>query len=200
MKNTTETLSYIPPFSYQVVREEIGKHNDKLETIRKTLIIHGEGLSEAIEYQKKGAGWKRKQVLAECEEWMNATKCPEYLREDNRKRAYESCDNEYIAKVASALYGLKLNLSTDVEITPEGEWQVAQRIADDMLESHRYTLTPQEVEAFQLYQELLSIAQKLHERNYFITAEFVGEDCLYHLDNEQEEMEHFLSYYRSPER
>ena len=39
-----------------------------------------------------------------------------------------------------------------------------------------------------------------HERNYFITAEFVGEDCLYHLDNEQEEMEHFLSYYRSPER
>ena len=37
MKNTTETLSYIPPFSYQVVREEIGKHNDKLETIERLL-------------------------------------------------------------------------------------------------------------------------------------------------------------------
>lgn len=193
-------LSYISKFSYEVVRNQIGVHNAKLEKIRSVLAEKGEGVTEAIEYQKKGAGWKRKQVLAECEDWMNATNCPSYLREENRKKAYESCDNEYISKVASAMYGLKLNLETEVEINSEGEWQVAERVANEMLESHRYTLTPEEVEAFRLYQELLSIAKKLHDRNYFITASFVGEDCLYPLDNEEEDMQQFLLYYREPSK
>lgn len=191
-------LSYISKFSYEVVRQQIGEHNGKLEKIRSVLAEKGEGMTEAIEYQKKGAAWKRKQVLTECEEWMNATNCPSYLREENRKKAYESCDNEYIAKVATAFSGLKLNLETEVEVNSEGEWLVAEKLANEMLESHRYTLTPEEVEAYGLYQELLSIAKKLHERNYFITASFVGEDCLYPCDTEEEDMQQFLLYYREP--
>lgn len=191
-------LSYISKFSYEVVRNQIGVHNAKLEKIRSVLAEKGEGMTEAIEYQKKGAAWKRKQVLAECEEWMNATNCPSYLREENRKKAYESCDNEYIAKVATAFSGLKLNLETEAEINSEGEWQVAEKLADEMLESHRYTLTPEEVEAYGLYQELLAIAKKLHERNYFITASYIGEDCLYPCDTEEEDMQQFLLYYREP--
>lgn len=191
-------LSYISKFSYEVVRNQIGVHNAKLEKIRSVLAEKGEGMTEAIEYQKKGAAWKRKQVLAECEEWMNATNCPSYLREENRKKAYESCDNEYIAKVVTAFSGLKLNLETEVEINSEGEWLVAEKLADEMLESHRYTLTPEEVEAYGLYQELLSIAKKLHERNYFITASYIGEDCLYPCDTEEEDMQQFLLYYREP--
>ena len=193
-------LSYISKFSYEVVRNQIGVHNAKLEKIRSVLAEKGEGMIEAIEYQKKGAAWKRKQVLAECEEWMNATNCPSYLREENRKKAYESCDNEYIAKVATAFSGLKLNLETGVEINSEGEWLVAEKLADEMLESHRYTLTPEEVEAYGLYQELLAIAKKLHERNYFITANYIGEDCLYPCDTEEEDMQQFLLYYREPSK
>ena len=191
-------LSYISKFSYEVVRNQIGVHNAKLEKIRSVLAEKGEGMTEAIEYQKKGAAWKRKQVLAECEEWMNTTNCPSYLREENRKKAYESCDNEYIAKVATAFSGLKLNFETEVEINSEGEWQVAEKLADEMLESHRYTLTPEEVEAYGLYQELLAIAKKLHERNYFITASYIGEDCLYPCDTEEEDIQQFLLYYREP--
>ena len=146
MKN----LSYISKFSYEVVRQQVGEHNAKLEKIRSVLAEKGEGMPEAIEYQKKGAAWKRKQVLAECEEWMNASNCPSYLREENRKKAYESCDNDYIAKVATAFSGLKLNLETEVEVNSEGEWQVAEKLADEMLESRRYTLTPEEVEAYGL--------------------------------------------------
>ena len=179
-------LSYISKFSYEVVRDQIGVHNAKLEKIRSVLAEKGEGMTEAIEYQKKGAAWKRKQVLAECEEWMNATNCPSYLREENRKKAYESCDNEYIAKVATAFSGLKLNLETEVEINSEGEWLVAEKLADEMLE------------AYGLYQELLAIAKKLHERNYFITASYIGEDCLYPCDTEEEDMQQFLLYYREP--
>ena len=194
MKN----LSYISKFSYEVVRQQVGEYNAKLEKIRSVLAEKGEGMTEAIEYQKKGSAWKRKQVLAECEDWMNATNCPSYLREENRKKAYDSCDNDYIAKVATAFSGLKLNLETEVEVNSEGEWQVAEKLADEMLESRRYTLTPEEVEAYGLYQELLAIAKKLHERNYFITANFIGEDCLYPCDTEEEDMQQFLLYYREP--
>ena len=194
MKN----LIYISKFSYEVVRQQVGEYNAKLEKIRSVLAEKGEGMTEAIEYQKKGSAWKRKQVLAECEDWMNATNCPSYLREENRKKAYDSCDNDYIAKVATAFSGLKLNLETEVEVNSEGEWQVAEKLADEMLESRRYTLTPEEVEAYGLYQELLAIAKKLHERNYFITANFIGEDCLYPCDTEEEDMQQFLLYYREP--
>ena len=69
-----------------------------------------------------------------------------------------------------------------------------------MLESHRYTLTPEEAEAFALYQELLAIAKKLHDRNYFITASFAGEDYLYPLNSEEEDMQQFLTYYREPKK
>ena len=191
-------LSYIPHISYGVVKDIVSEHNSKLDRVRKVLAEKGEGLTEAIEYQKKGAAWKRKQVLAECEEWMNATNCPSYLREENRKKAYDSCDNEYISKVATAFSGLKLNLETEVEVNSEGEWRVVQAIPDNLLEARRYTLTEEEAEAFRLYQELLSIAEKLRERNYFITSSFAGEDCLYHQDSEEEDMEYFLNCYREP--
>ena len=46
--------------------------------------------------------------------------------------------------------------------------------------------------------ELLAIAKKLHERNYFITASYIGEDCLYACDTEEEDMQQFLLYYREP--
>ena len=129
MKN----LSYISKFSYEVVRQQVGQHNAKLEKIRSVLAEKGEGMAEAIEYQKEGAAWKRKQVLAECEEWMNATNCPSYLREENRRKAFESCDNDYITKVATAFSGLKLNLETEVEVNSEGEWLVAEKLANEML-------------------------------------------------------------------
>ena len=198
MRKTSENLSFISANSYDFVRNQIGQHNEKLEKIRSVLAEKGEGLEDAIEYQKKGTSWKRKQVLAECESWMNATNCPEYLREDYRQKAYSSCDNDFISKVSTAMYGLKLNLETEVEINSEGEWQVAEKIADEILESHRYTLSLEEAEAYGLYQELLAIAKKLHERNYFITASYIGEDCLYPCDTEEEDMQQFLLYYREP--
>ena len=191
-------LTFIPHISYGVVKDIVAEHNSKLDRVRKVLAEKGEGLTEAIEYQKKGAAWKRKKVLEDCESWMNATNCPNYLREEYRQKAYASCDNDYIARVASALSSLRLDLAKDVEVTADGEWRVVQAIPDNLLEARRYTLTEEEAEAFRLYQELLSIAEKLRERNYFITSSFAGEDCLYHQDSEEEDMEYFLNCYREP--
>ena len=133
--------------------------------------------------------------MAECEKWMDATNCPQYLRADNLAKARESCDNAYIAKVTSAMFGLKLDLATEVEVTPNGEWRVAQSVADAMLERRRYTLTPNEVEAYRLYEQLLSVAEQLHQRNYFMTTNFAGEDCLYRIEDEAKQIDHFLSLY-----
>lgn len=195
MTKKVETLSYISDISREIVRDEIAKHCAKLEQIRKCLAEREEGIEDAIKYQQQGADWKRKVVMAQCEEWMDATNCPHYLRADNLAKARESCDNAYISKVASAMFGLKLNLATEVEVTSNGEWRVAQSVADDMLERRRYTLTPNEVEAYRLYQQLLSVAEQLHQRNYFMTSNFAGEDCLYRIEDEAKQIDHFLSLY-----
>lgn len=195
MTKKNDTLSYISDISREIVRDEIAKHCAKLEQIRKTLYEHQENIEDAITYQQRGADWKRKEVMAECEKWMDATNCPLYLRADNLAKARESCDNTYISKVASAMFGLKLNLATEVEVTPNGEWRVAQSVADAMLERRRYTLTPNEVEAYRLYEQLLSVAEQLHQRNYFMTTNFAGEDCLYRIEDEVKQIDHFLSLY-----
>ena len=196
MTKKTDTLSYISYLSKDIVKKELEKLDAKLEVVRKTLAEGGEGLEQGVAYQQRGADYQRKQVMADCEAWMDATHCPDYLRKDNRQKAWDSCPNEYIAKVSSAVFGLKLDLSKEVEVTPEGKWVVAQHVANAMLEAKRYTLTPEEVEAYRLYEQLLNIAEQLHQRHYYITNEFGSvEDYLYRMDDEAEQLDHFLSMY-----
>lgn len=193
MTKKVETLSYISKISREFVKREIEKHNAKLEHIRRTLADNGENLSDGVLYQKRGADWKRKEVIAECEAWMNATNCPHYLRADNLVKARESCNNDYIAKVHSALFGLKLNLETEVEVAEDGKWVVAKSVADAMLEKERRVLDDDEVEAYHLYQDLIRVADQLHKRYYFISDTYGSEeDNLYHLDTLEADLEHFL--------
>ena len=67
MTKKAETLSYISKLSREAVMDEIAKHNTKLDQIRKCLAERAEGYEEAKVYQQKGASWRRKEVLAECE-------------------------------------------------------------------------------------------------------------------------------------
>ena len=193
MTKKAETLSFISKISKDFVKREIGNHNAKLEQIRKTLAERAEGIADAIKYQKEGADWRRKQTIKECEDWMNSTNTPHYLRSDYLARAKESCDNAYISKVASAMFGLKLNLETEVEVAEDGKWVVAKSVADAMLEKERRVLDDDEVEAYHLYQDLIRIADQLHKRYYFISDTYGSEeDNLYHLDTLEADLEHFL--------
>lgn len=196
MTKKLETLSYISKLSREAIQDDIQRHNEKLDKIRLTLAERGETLADAQAYQTKGVAWKRKQVIAECEAWMDATNCPDYLREDNRKKAYNSCDNEYIKSVGSAFFGLKLDLTNDVDVTPEGKWVVKQSVVNAKLEELRYTLTPEEVEAYHLYLKLLDVAEELHKRRYFICDSMGSEnDNLYRIEDEETQLQVFLSYY-----
>lgn len=201
MTQKIETLSYISKLSREAIQDEIQRHNEKLDKIRLTLAERGETLTDAQGYQTKGVAWKRKQVIAECEAWMNATNCPDYLREDNRKKAYESCDNEYIKSVGSAFFGLKLDLTNDVEVTPEGKWVVKQSVVDAKLEELRYTLTPEEVEAYHIYEQIIDLAEELHKRRYFISETFGStHDNLERIKDEEARLEYFtMLYVMTPE-
>ncbi|MBR2015023.1 MAG: hypothetical protein IJ998_06350 [Alistipes sp.] len=201
MTQKIETLSYISKLSREAIQDEIQRHNDKLEKIRITLAERGETLADAQAYQIKGVAWKRKQVIAECEAWMDATNCPDYLREDNRKKAYDSCDNEYIKSVSSAFFGLKLDLTNDVDVTPEGKWVVKQSVVDAKLEELRYTLTPEEVEAYRIYEQIIDLAEELHKRRYYISDTFGStNDNLERIEDEEARLEYFtMLYVMTPE-
>ena len=193
MTKKVETLSFISKISRDFVKREIENHNAKLEQIRRTLAERTEGIADAIKYQKEGADWRRKQTIKECEDWMNSTNTPHYLRSDYLARAKESCDNAYISKVASALFGLKLNLQTEVEVAEDGKWVVAKSVADAMYEKERRVLDDDEVVAYNLYKQLIAIADQLHKRYYFISDTYGSEeDNLYHLDTLEADLEHFL--------
>lgn len=201
MTKKQDTLSYISKLSREAVKDEIARHNLKLDQIRKCLAERGEDIDDARTYQTRGAAWKRKEVMAQCEEWMNSTNCPDYLREDNRKKAYESCDNEYIQKVHSAMFGLKLDLTTDVEVADNGDWVVKQSVVDARLEACRYTLTPEEVEAYRIYEQIIDLAEELHKRRYFISDTFGStNDNLERIEDEEARLEYFtMLYVMTPE-
>lgn len=201
MTKKIETLSYISKLSREAVMDEIAKHNAKLDQIRKCLAERGETLIDAQGYQTKGVAWKRKQVIAECEAWMNSTNCPDYLREDYRQKAYASCDNDYIAKVHSAMFGLKLNLTNDIDVTPEGNWVVKQSVVNAKLEELRYTLTPEEVEAYRIYEQIIDLAEELHKRRYYISDTFGStNDNLERIEDEEARLEYFtMLYVMTPE-
>lgn len=201
MTKKVETLSYISKLSREAVMDEIAKHNAKLTQIRKCLAERGEDIDDARTYQIKGVAWRRKEVLAECEKWMDATNCPDYLREDYRQKAYNSCDNDYISKVASAMFGLKLNLTNDVEVADNGEWVVKQSVVDAKLEEHRYTLSSEEVEAYRIYEQIIDLAEELHKRRYFISDTFGStNDNLELIEDEEARLEYFtMLYVMTPE-
>lgn len=201
MTKKQDTLSYISKLSREAVRDEIARHNAKLNQIRQCLAERGEDIEDARAYQVKGVAWKRKEVMAQCEEWMNSTNCPDYLREDYRQKAYASCDNDYIAKVHSAMYGLKQNLTTDVEVADNGEWVVKQSVIDAKLEACRYTLTPEEVEGYRIYERIIDLAEELHKRRYFISDTFGStNDNLERIEDEEARLEYFtMLYVMTPE-
>lgn len=193
MTKKIETLSFISKISRDFVKREIENHNAKLEHIRRTLADNGENLSDGVLYQHRGADWKRKEVIQGCKDYIERTKMPEYLQPQALQAAHDSCNNIYIQKVHSAMFGLKLDLATEVEIAEDGKWVVAKSVADAMLEKERRVLDDDEVEAYHLYQDLIRVADQLHKRYYFISNTYGSEeDNLYHLDTLEADLEHFL--------
>lgn len=187
-------ISFVPSWSEQFIKDAIAKHNLKLSAIKKVLAEKGEDTIErAIEYQTNGADFERKQVLAECEEYIKNTGMPVYLQEDARKRAYDSCDNDYIGRLSVALRGCSLNFEKDV-VEVSGEWTIADHIRESIVSEHTYTFTDEEQKAYGIYRELCEKAKELHDLHYFLNDTGGDTDFLCPSADVNTDYEQFLSY------
>ena len=187
-------ISFIPSYSEQFIKDAIAKHNLKLSAIKKVLAEKGEDtLERAIEYQTKGADFERKQVLAECEKYIKNTGMPTYLQEDARKRAYDSCDNDFIGRLSVALRGCSLHFDKDV-IKVGGEWTIAEHIREEIVAQHTYTFTDEEQKAYGIYRELCEKAKELHAMHYYLNDTGGDSDFLCPLADITADYEQFLSY------
>ncbi|MBE6296687.1 MAG: hypothetical protein E7086_09355 [Bacteroidales bacterium] len=187
-------ISFVPSWSEQFIKDAVKKYSLKLSSIKKILAEKGEDtLEKAIKYQSKGADFERKAVLAECEEYIKNTGMPTYLQEDARKRAYNSCDNDFIGRLSVALRGCSLRFDKDV-IEVSGEWTIAEHIREEIVAQHTYTFTDEEQKAYSIYRELCEKAKELHAMHYYLNDTGGDSDFLCPPADITADYEQFLSY------
>ena len=186
MKNQNN-ISFVPSWSEQFIKDAVKKYSLKLSSIKKILAEKGEDtLERAIEYQTKGADF-------ECEKYIKNTGMPTYLQEDARKRAYDSCDNDFIGRLSVALRGCSLHFDKDV-IEVGGEWTIAEHIREEIIAQHTYTFTDEEMKAYGIYRELCEKAKELHAMHYYLNDTGGDSDFLCPLADVTADYEQFLSY------
>lgn len=187
-------ISFVPSWSEQFIKDAVAKHNLKLSAVKKVLAEKGEDTIErAIEYQTKGADFERKAVLAECEDYIKNTGMPTYLQEDARKRAYDSCNNDYIGRLSVALRSCPLRFDRDV-VEVDGKWEIADHIRESIVSEHTYTFTDEEQKAYGIYRELCEKAKELHDLHYFLNDTGGDTDFLCPSADVNTDYEQFLSY------
>lgn len=162
-----QNITFIPYAGNMLAEAEIRELNYTLGNVKKLLASKNEDTLEVFfEYQADPAH-KRNEVLAECEEWMNSTNCPAYLREENRLRAYHSCDNDYIDKLLSRFDALPCKLAEGDIAEVEDEWVISEALAQSMKNKYAYTLSDDEMRDFEVYTKLVALATKLREKSYY---------------------------------
>jgi hypothetical protein len=149
---------------------EIRDFNYRLNSIRKALASKGEDTIEEFMVYRADPTHKRSKVLAECEAWMDASHCPDYLREENRQRAWHSLDNDFIAKMQSLINSLPFTLDDGDIIEIDGEWLLSEKVANAMFDKYSYTLTDEEMADFELYTQLVALATRLRAKNYYFDS------------------------------
>ena len=162
-----QNITYVSYASKMLAEAEIRDFNYRLNSIKKALATKGEDTIEEFMAYQADPAHKRSKVLADCEAWMDASHCPDYLREENRQRAWHSLDNDYIAKLQSMFSSLPFILNEGDIIEIDGEWLLSEKVANAMFDKYAYTLTDEEMADFELYIQLVALATRLRTKNYY---------------------------------
>lgn len=165
-----ENITFVSYASKMLADAEIRDLNYRLNSIRKALASKGEDTIEEFMAYQANPSHKRDKVLAECEAWMDASHCPDYLREENRQRAWHSLDNDFIAKMQSLINSLPFTLDDGDIIEIDGEWLLSEKVANAMFDKYAYTLTDEEMADFELYTQLVALATRLRAKNYYFDS------------------------------
>lgn len=165
-----QNITFVSYASKTLAEAEIRDFNYRLNSIRKALATKGEDTIEEFMAYQTDPTYKRSKVLADCEAWMDASHCPDYLREENRQRAWHSCDNDFIAKIQSLINSLPFTLDDGDIIEIDGEWLLSEKVANAMFDKYSYTLTDEEMADFELYTQLVALATRLRAKNYYFDS------------------------------
>lgn len=165
-----QNITFVSYASKMLADTEIRDLNYRLNSIRKALASKGEDTIEEFMLYQADPAHKRSKVLADCEAWMDASHCPEYLREENRQRAWHSLDNDFIAKMQSLINSLPFTLDDGDIIEIDGEWLLSEKVANAMFDKYSYTLTDEEMADFELYTQLVALATRLRAKNYYFDS------------------------------
>ena len=165
-----QNITFVSYASKMLAEAEIRDLSYRLHSIRKALATKGEDSIEEFMAYQVNPSHKRDKVLADLEEWMNVSQCPEYLREDNRQRAWHSCENDFIAKMQSLINSLPFTLDDGDIIEIDGEWLLSEKVANAMFDKYAYTLTDEEMADFELYTQLVALATRLRAKNYYFDS------------------------------
>ena len=165
-----KNITFVSYASRMLAEAEIRDFNYRLNSIKKALATKGEDTIEEFMAYQADPTHKRSKVLSECEAWMDASHCPDYLREENRQRAWHSCDNDFISKMQSLINSLPFTLEDGDIIEIDGEWNVSQSLADAMTQKYAYTLTDEEMADFEIYTQLVALATRLRNKNYYFDS------------------------------
>lgn len=165
-----QNITFVSYASKMLADAEIRDFNYRLNSIRKALASKGEDTIEEFMVYQTDPTHKRSKVLAECEAWMDASHCPDYLREENRQRAWHSLDNDFIAKMQSLINSLPFTLDDGDIIEIDGEWLLSEKVANAMFDKYAYTLTDEEMADFELYTQLVALATRLRAKNYYFDS------------------------------
>ena len=141
-----QNITFVSYASRMLAEADIRDLNYRLNSIKKALASKGEDTIEEFMAYQANPSHKRDKVLAECEAWMDASHCPDYLREENRQRAWHSCDNDFISKMQSLINSLPFTLNYGDIIDIDGEWLLSEKVANAMFDKYSYTLTDEEME------------------------------------------------------
>ena len=172
--------SYIHTYKAEQIRKNEQKANEGLMKLQKLIEGRGESLQDCKEYAEKGAFWKVDKVLQGCEDWLNKTQCPQYLRADAMQRAKESIPQDvrdYYQNLAHHLnirFGMMssdpvISLLTDVE-EREGKWCVSKAFVEAKMEAARYYLNEREKSDVEAVISLLIHAKAFERRGYDAVA------------------------------
>jgi hypothetical protein len=162
MKN----ISFLSAIAMQAVNKTIDRKESAIRSFASLLALNGETLADGLLYINKGADYKRKEVLAECEAFIKKNKLPQYEAEPMRKRAYNSLDNKYISDLSEAIKDLtraQINIETDV-VRDNGEIVLSEAVIQEIRQRFTHTLTDEEMKDFVKIRAFCQQAKELSER------------------------------------
>lgn len=170
-------LSFIPRFNSDAIDNARTSANNQLEILQRLVEAHGETLTDAAEYQSKGADYKVKAREAECIAWLDKTKAPQYVRAQSIEAAindlgaanldyWESLTNRLVIRLGNSTLSPVVSLAKDVVIDSDGCWSVSpERIAAEK-EKHRVTLDARQLADLAEFQSLFSAYTSFVAKGY----------------------------------